>query len=74
MKVLTASVISGKVVSEPLTHVADGTPVYVVMDEEPVAARLAPDELAELEAGIQEADRGEAIPGDAFLESLRRFG
>ena len=49
-------------------------------DDAPCVARLreqvhlSPDELAELEAGIAEADRGEMIPGDEFFARLRRHG
>ena len=74
MKVLAATVVAGNVVSEPLTHIADGTCVYNVVDEESSAARMSADELAKLEAEIREADPGETIPGDTFLDSLRRFG
>ena len=35
--------------------------------------RIAGAELAELEAGIAEADRGELISGDEFIEELKCF-
>ena len=35
--------------------------------------RISGAELAELEAGIAESDRGELISGDKFLEELKRF-
>ena len=44
------------------------------MADRPSATSLAADELAELEAGIQEADSGHSLPGDDFLDSLKRFG
>ena len=50
-------------------RVTHGTVVsgQVVLDDP------SPDELAELEAGIAEADRGETISGDEFFARLRRF-
>jgi hypothetical protein len=39
----------------------------VATDEPP---RLSPEELAELEAGIAEADRGELISGEEFFRQL----
>lgn len=65
--------MSGKVVLDEPGFV-DGTGVYVVTRNAPDAARLSADELAELEAGLAEADRGETIAGDAFLEQLQRYG
>jgi predicted transcriptional regulator len=35
---------------------------------------LSAEELAELEAGIAEADRGESISGDELFARLRRYG
>lgn len=72
MKVATGTIVQGKVVADGL-GLADGTTVYIVSrdDREPVA--LSAEERAELEAGIAEADRGELIPGDEFLDELRRF-
>ena len=74
MRVVEATVVAGKIVSAPLDFVADGTNVYIVMADRPSATPLAADELAELEAGIQEADSGHTLPGDDFLDSLKRFG
>jgi predicted transcriptional regulator len=39
----------------------------------PAAVLVSGAELAELEAGIAEADRDELVPGDEFLEELKRF-
>lgn len=71
MKVLEATVVGGKVVSDQL-DLADGTAVFIVSPDQTAKALLSHDELAELEAGIAEADRGELLPGDEFLEDLRR--
>ena len=74
MPVVEATVVAGKIVSAPLDFLADGTNVYIVMADRPSPTPLAADELAELEAGIQEADNGHTLPGDAFLDSLKCFG
>lgn len=72
MKVVEATVMGGKIVSNRI-DLADGTPVFIVSTESEVSVQLSAGELAEVEAGIAEADRGELVPGEAFLEELRRF-
>lgn len=72
MKVVEATVIAGKVVSDRL-DLADGTSVFIVSTEAVARTPLSADELADVEAGIAEADRGELVPGDELLEELRRF-
>ena len=74
MRVVEATVVAGKIVGAPLDFIADGTTVTIVVADRPSAIPLAADELAELEAGIQEADSGHSLPGDDFLDSLKRFG
>ena len=73
MKVATGTVVQGKVVADGLS-LADGTTVYIVSRDDGEKVALSAEELAELEAGIAEADRGELIPGDEFLDELRSFG
>jgi len=73
MRVATGTVMAGKVILDDPT-IADGTVVYVVTGGGANTPTLSPDELAELEAGIAEADRGDMIPGDAFFQHLRRHG
>ena len=73
MKVATGTVVKGKVVADGLNF-ADGTVVYIVSRDDREQVALSAEELAELEAGIAEADRGELIPGDEFLDELKRFG
>ena len=70
MKVVSATVVQGRIVGE--LFIEDG-PVLVVSRAGGSPVRLAGAELAELEAGIDEANCGELIPGDEFLEELRRF-
>lgn len=73
MRVATGTVISGKVVlDEP--SLTDGTDVFVVTREQEDVVLLSPEELAELEAGLAEADRGETISGRQLFDRLRRFG
>ena len=72
MRVATGTVFEGKiVVSDP--EFKDGTDVFILSREHAGHAHLSPEELAELEAGIAEADRGDMISGDEFFASLRRF-
>lgn len=73
MKVATGTVVKGRVVADGLNF-ADGTTVYIVSRDDRERVALSAEELAELEAGIAEADRGELIPGDEFLDELQRFG
>jgi predicted transcriptional regulator len=73
MKVATGTVVQGHVVAEGLGF-ADGTSVYIVSRDSRERVHLSAEERAELEAGIAEAERGDLIPGDEFLEELRCFG
>jgi hypothetical protein len=73
MRVATGTVVSGKVVLDDAA-IADGTDVYVLTRDVDEALALSPEELAELEAGIGEADRGDMIPGEEFFKHLRRHG
>lgn len=74
MRVATGTVVSGKVVLDDAA-IADGTDVYVLTrDVDDGAPALSPEELADLEAGIAEADQGDMISGEEFLERLRRHG
>lgn len=73
MRIATGTVVSGRVVfNDPA--IADGTDVYVLTRDIDEAPRLSSEELAELEAGIAEADRGDMISGEEFLGHLRRHG
>jgi len=73
MRLATGTVVSGKVVLND-SAIADGTNVYVLTRDADEAPNLSPAELAELEAGIAEADRGEMISGEDFFTQLRRHG
>ena len=73
MNVLTETVIKGRVVVKD-GALPEGTDVYIVARDREDATRSSQAELAELEAGIDEADRGETITEDELFERLRRFG
>ena len=65
--------VAGKVVLDEPAF-GEGTGVYVVSRDSRDKPSLSPEELAELEAGLAEADRGEMISGEEFFKQLRRFG
>lgn len=73
MKVATGTVIDGKIIVDD-PEFTDGTDVFILTREREEEVHLSPEELADLEAGIAEADRGEMIPGDEFFARLRRYG
>lgn len=73
MRVAAGTVISGQVVLDGAEFI-DGTQVVVVSRDQEDDVRLSEDELADLEAGIAEADRGELVPGDEFFTRLARYG
>lgn len=73
MRVAAGTVISGQVVLDDAEFI-DGTQVVVVSRDQEDDVRLSEDELADLEAGIAEADRGELVPGDEFFTRLARYG
>lgn len=73
MGVLTGTVVEGRVVVKD-GALPEGTDVYIVARDRDDGMRPGQAELAELEAGIEEADRGETITEEALFERLRRFG
>ena len=73
MRIATGKVMSGKIVLEG-SAIANGTNVYVLTRDAAEVPALSADELAELEAGIAEADLGDMISGDDFFKHLRRHG
>ena len=73
MRIAIGKVISGKVVLDG-SVIADGTNVYVLTRDAAEVPALSANELAELEAGIAEADLGDMISGDDFFTHLRRHG
>ena len=73
MRVTAGTVVSGRVVLDDSEFI-DGTHVVVVSRDREDEVRLSPGELAELEAGLVEADRGETISGEELFSRLRRYG
>ena len=73
MRVATGTVVAGQVVLDDSEFI-DGTHVVVLSRDREDEVRLPPDELAELEAGLAEADRGETISGEELFARLRRYG
>jgi len=73
VSVLIGTLVGGRVIVRDGT-IADGTDVYIVVQEADEQVRLTPDERADLEAGIAEADRGELISEDELFERLDRLG
>jgi hypothetical protein len=71
MRVAHGTVVSGKVVLDE-SSLPEGAEVYVLSRDPGWPVHLSVDELAELEAGLAEADRGETISGEQFFEQLRR--
>ncbi len=73
MRVTTGTVVAGQVVLDDVEFI-EGTHVVVVSRDEEADVRLSPEELAELEAGIAEADQGDMISGEELFARLRRHG
>jgi predicted transcriptional regulator len=72
MRVATGTVHSGTVVlGDP--SLAEGTQVWVLTCEKEAEVKLSAEELAELEAGVAEAERGETISGEEHFARLRRY-
>jgi hypothetical protein len=71
MKVLTGTVVEGKIVveGEPLT---DGDKVTVIAGEGDETFELSPAQEAELLDAISDIERGKGIDGRRFLEELER--
>lgn len=72
MGVMLGTVKAGKVVVEEGSLV-EGTDVFVITPDAQGAVHLGADELAELEAGIAEADRGETIAEEELFRRLGRL-
>jgi hypothetical protein len=73
MKIATGTVVKGAIIVDD-PEFKEGTEVFILTREREDEVHLSPEELAELEAGIAEADRGEMIPGDELFAVLHRYG
>ena len=73
MKLVTGTVIEGKVVLEGAA-LPDGTTVTVLVDDADVPTRLPPNLLAELNEALDEADREEGISAEEMINKIRKYG
>jgi hypothetical protein len=72
MKVLTATVVDGRLeLPEGTLHDGD-TVTLLVPDREEKGFHLSDDPQADLRAAIAEADRGETVDGRQLLDELNR--
>jgi predicted transcriptional regulator len=71
MKVARGKVVKGSIVVDD-PEIKDGTDVFILTREREEEVELSSEELAELEAGIAEANRGDMIPGEELFARLRR--
>lgn len=71
MRVTTGRVVNGRI-EVPDEELSEGMIVTILAPEECRTFTLGPEAEAALLASIEEADRGEAISGDEFLQELRR--
>jgi len=73
MQIASGTIVGGKVVVEGLS-LPEGTVVTVLARGDEIAARLPPQQEAELLDALDEADREEGISADELFARLRRFG
>ncbi len=74
MKLVTGTVMEGKVVLEGAS-LPDGTTVTVLIDAaDDVPTRLPPDLLAELAEALDDADREEGISAEELIDRIRKYG
>ncbi len=71
MRVATGKVVGGKVIVDG-TPLDEGATVTVLAREAGETFEVSPEQEAELLSAIAEADRGDTVPADEHLRSLRR--
>lgn len=72
MRVFSASVRKGSIVTDGPVDLPDGSKVTVVVDSDELAFDVTAAEEAELLDAIGEADRGEVVPAADVLRRLAR--
>ena len=72
MRVFSARVKAGAIVTDEPVRLPDGSRVTVIADVGPGAFELRPADEDELLESIAEADRGEVISAAELLERLQR--
>lgn len=70
MTIVTGKVVNGRIEVEDV-ELPEGTEVAVCYSGDEPEVHLTANELAELDAAIAEADRGEGIPAEEVLRELR---
>ncbi len=73
MRVVTGTVIEGKVVLEGVS-LPEGTVVTVLTTDSGASVRLPLSLQAELDDALDEADLEDGISGDELLDKLRKYG
>ena len=73
MQVTTGTVIGGKVVVEGVPLV-EGSVVAILSREPEEPFTLSTEDENELLSAMAEIERGEFVPADKLLESLRKYG
>lgn len=71
-RLLAARVRDGVIVADDL-DLPDGTAVLVAVDVPDETCSLSPDELAELDAALADADRSDPVPFDDVLADFDRL-
>ena len=70
MTIVPGRVVNGRIEVEDV-ELPEGAEVAVCYSGDESEVQLTPEELAELDAAIEEADRGEGIPAEEVLRELR---
>ena len=70
MTIVPGKVVNGRIEIQDV-ELPEGTEVAVCYSGDEREVRLTPEELAELDEAIAEADRGEGISADEVLRELR---
>ena len=70
MTIVTGKVVNGRIEVEDV-ELPEGLEVAVYYSGDEPEVHLTPEELAELDAAIAEADRGGGIPAEQVLRELR---
>ncbi len=71
MKVFSAKVRGGAIVTDEAVDLPDGATVTIVADDEP-GFDVTPEQEGELVDALEEADRGELVPAAELLARLRQ--
>ncbi|OUL98060.1 hypothetical protein [Variovorax sp. JS1663] len=73
MQVVSGAIVEGKVVTKGLS-LPEGTAFTILARGDEAAVKLSPEEEAELQAALDDADREAGVPAEEFFARLRRFG